>query len=77
MVTSNIKARIPGELCEKQFIEYSKEGYPATFTVTNVEMYRRWEFDNEIKFSLLPLSVCDIRFSRERNSRQLLRIVDG
>lgn len=30
---------------EKQFIEYSKDGYPTTFTVTVVEPYKRWEFD--------------------------------
>lgn len=30
---------------EQQFIEYTKEGYPTTFTVTAVEPYRRWEFD--------------------------------
>jgi len=32
---------------EKQFIEYTKEGYPTTFTVTAVEPHRRWEFDME------------------------------
>ncbi len=32
---------------EKQFIEYTKEGYPTTFTVTVVEPYKRWEFDME------------------------------
>ena len=32
---------------DKQFIEYTKEGYPTTFTVTLVEPYRRWEFDME------------------------------
>ena len=32
---------------EKQFIEYTKGGYPTTFTVTLVEPYRRWEFDME------------------------------
>ena len=32
---------------EKQFIEYTKEGYPTTFTVTLVEPYKRWEFDME------------------------------
>ena len=32
---------------EKQFIEYTKGGYPTTFTVTLVELYRRWEFDME------------------------------
>ena len=30
-----------------QFIEYTKDGYPTTFTVTVVESYRRWEFDME------------------------------
>ncbi len=32
---------------EKQFIEYTKDGYPTTFTVTAVEPLRRWEFDME------------------------------
>lgn len=32
---------------QKQFIEYTKEGYPTTFTVTVVEPYERWEFDME------------------------------
>lgn len=32
---------------EKQFIEYTKEGYATTFTVTVVEPYKRWEFDME------------------------------
>lgn len=30
---------------EKQFIEYSKEGYPTTFTITPIEPYKRFEFD--------------------------------
>lgn len=30
---------------DKQFIEYTKDGYTTTFTVTLVEPYRRWEFD--------------------------------
>lgn len=30
-----------------QFIEYTKAGYPTTFTVTAVEPYKRWEFDME------------------------------
>lgn len=34
-------------LNDNQFIEYTKDGYPATFTVTLVEPYRRWEFDME------------------------------
>ena len=32
---------------EKQFIEYTKDGYPTTFLVTLVEPYKRWEFDME------------------------------
>ena len=30
---------------EKQFIEYTNEGYATTFTVTAVEPYKRWAFD--------------------------------
>ena len=32
---------------DEQFIEYTKDGYPTTFTVTLVEPYRRCEFDME------------------------------
>lgn len=32
---------------ENRFVEYTKDGYPTTFTVTDVEEYRRWEFDME------------------------------
>lgn len=32
---------------EKQFIEYTKDGFPTTFTITVVEPYERWEFDME------------------------------
>ena len=30
---------------EKQFIEYSPNGYSTTFTVTVVEQYKRWELN--------------------------------
>lgn len=30
---------------EKQFIEYTKDGYATTFTITACEPCRRWEFD--------------------------------
>lgn len=30
---------------DTQFIEYTKDGYPTTFTVTLGEPYKRWEFD--------------------------------
>lgn len=32
---------------DEQFIEYTKNGYATTFTVTVVEPYKRWEFDME------------------------------
>ena len=32
---------------EKQFIEYTKNGYATTFSITAVEPYKRWEFDME------------------------------
>ena len=31
----------------KQFIEYTKEGYQTTFTITITEPYKRWELDME------------------------------
>ena len=34
-------------ISDRQFAEYTKDGYPTTFTVTLVEPYRRWEFDME------------------------------
>lgn len=32
---------------EKQFVEYTKSGYPTTFTITAEEVLERWEFDME------------------------------
>ena len=32
---------------EKQFIEYTKDGYATTFTITVIQPYERWEFDME------------------------------
>ena len=32
---------------DRQFVEYTKDGYPTTFTVTAEEPYKRWEFDME------------------------------
>lgn len=34
-------------ISDTQFIEYTKDGYPTTFTVTLVNPYKRWEFDME------------------------------
>lgn len=32
---------------EKQFTEYTKDGYPTVFTITRAEPYELWEFDME------------------------------
>lgn len=32
---------------EKQFVEYTKDGYATTFISTVIEPYKRWEFDME------------------------------
>ena len=32
---------------KKQFVEYAKDGFPTTFTITVVKPYERWEFDME------------------------------
>lgn len=32
---------------EKSFVEYTKDGYATTFTITVTEQYKRWEFDME------------------------------
>lgn len=32
---------------EKQFIEYTRNGYATTFISTVIEPYKRWEFDME------------------------------
>ena len=34
-------------LNDKQFVEYTKEGYATSFTITVVEPCQRWEFDME------------------------------
>ncbi|MEW4415045.1 SRPBCC family protein [Clostridium sp. AN503] len=34
-------------LNERQFVEYTKEGYATTFTTTVLEPFRQWEFDME------------------------------
>lgn len=35
-------------ISDEQFIEYTRDGYPTTFTVTLVEPYRRWEFSVKV-----------------------------
>ena len=34
-------------ISERQFVEYTKDGYATTFSTTAVEPYKRWEFDME------------------------------
>lgn len=34
-------------LNEKQFVEYTKDGYATTFTIMVTEPYKRWKFDME------------------------------
>ena len=34
-------------LSEKQFVEYTKDGFATFFTITAAESYKRWEFDME------------------------------
>lgn len=34
-------------LNDRQFVEYSKDGYATTFTITASEPFKRWEFDME------------------------------
>ena len=34
-------------LNEKQFVEYTKDGFATTFTITATEPLKRWEFDME------------------------------
>ena len=36
------------EVCgQNQFVEYTKDGYATTFTITVTEPLKRWEFDME------------------------------
>ena len=32
---------------DKQFVEYTKDGYATTFTITVMKPFERWEFDME------------------------------
>lgn len=34
-------------LDDTRFVEYTRDGYATTFTITAVEPYKRWEFDVE------------------------------
>lgn len=34
-------------LSDKKFVEYTKDGYATTFTITAMVPFKRWEFDME------------------------------
>ena len=34
---------------DKEFVEYTKDGYSTTFTITKTEPYKCWEFDRGVK----------------------------
>lgn len=34
-------------ISDGRFIEYTKDGYSTTFTITNTKPFERWEFDME------------------------------
>lgn len=34
-------------ISDNRFIEYTKDGYATTFTITNTKPFERWEFDME------------------------------
>lgn len=34
-------------ISDQQFVEYTKDGYATTFTITAAESFVRWEFDME------------------------------
>ena len=36
---------------DRTFIEYTKEGYQTTFTITRQEPFARWEFDTGSAYS--------------------------
>ena len=58
---------------EKQFIEYTKDGFATTFTVTIVEPYKHWEFDmenNNIEGHWIGISLL-----KETKLKQILRNV--
>lgn len=59
-------------ISDKKFIEYTKEGYPTTFTVTLATPYRRWEFDMENSNTIVKnkegeVSSCDLSYNAELN----------
>ena len=64
-------------ISDKQFIEYTKDGYPTTFTVTLVKPYRRWEFDMENSNMKGHLQTATFRGQQGRISRPVKAILSG
>ena len=64
-------------ISDKQFIEYTKDGYPTTFTVTLVKPYRRWEFDMENSNMKGLLQTATFRGQQGRISRPVKAILSG
>ena len=67
-------------LSENQFVEYTKEGYATTFTITAAQPCQRWEFDMEndnIKGHWRGVFIpkgdrTEIRFTEEAAAKKLL-----
>ena len=69
---------------EKQFIEYTKDGYATTFSITTIEPYKRWEFDMENSnmsghwigvFTRGEVPPCDLRAIRPAGSGRHHRLL--
>ena len=66
-------------LNEKQFVEYTKDGFATTFTITATEPWKRWEFDMEndnIKGHWVGIftqkdGVTDIDFSEDVTAKKI------
>ena len=55
-------------LNDKQFVEYTKNGYATTFTITAAQPYKRWEFDMENE----NMKGLDRRFTQIANRSKLI-----
>ena len=67
-------------LSDTSFIEYTKDGYATSFTITNTVPFRRWEFDMENENMSGHWVGCftekdggtEIEFIKEVNAKKLL-----
>ena len=62
---------------DSRFIEYTKEGYGTTFSVTVIEPYKRWEFDMENSNMKGHLQTATFRGQQGRISRPVKAILSG